>query len=250
MILVKAGGSAVTDKKKEFTPRMDVIEKVADQLSRSGKQIILIHGGGSFGHPLAKKFGLQHGFTEKSQIEGVSRTRYSMTELNQLIVSTFIKKGIHAVSVQTSACFVCEDARISLSFLEPVERFLKLGCVPVLYGDVVTDTKMGFCILSGDQIVSYLARKFNPERVIFGLEVDGLYTKDPQYRDAELIREVTFSDLKSVGGGETGDVTKGMKGKLSEIENMRGVEVDLINLTKEGTLLKALKGDITGTRIR
>ncbi|MBU7029644.1 MAG: isopentenyl phosphate kinase family protein [Theionarchaea archaeon] len=250
MIIIKLGGSAITDKTQDFTPRLEVIENAAAQISRIQEQVILVHGGGSYGHPLAREFELHRGFKDKSQLKGVSQTRYAMTELNQLIVSHLIMKGVPAVAVQPSACFLCENKRIKRSFLDPVKKLLELQCVPVLYGDVVTDLEMGFCILSGDQIVSYLAEKVSPKKVIFGLNVDGLYTKDPNHEDAELIRDITFSDLNSISGGETGDVTKGMKGKLAEIMRMKGIEVDLINLLKDKTLIKAVTDEVEGTRIR
>jgi isopentenyl phosphate kinase len=250
MIIIKLGGSAITDKRKDFTPRKAVIEKTAEQLSNVNQGIVVVHGGGSYGHPLAKEYELHKGYRDVSQLQGLSQTRYSMTELNQLVVSCFIKRGIPAVSVQPSACFVCTNKRISSGFLEPVTRLLDLECVPVLYGDVVTDSELGFCILSGDQIISYLAETLKPEKVIFGLEVDGLYTKDPKYEDAQLIQDISFSDLYTISGGETGDVTKGMKGKLAEIGRIKGIEVNLINLTREGTLKKAVNGEVEGTRIR
>lgn len=250
MIIIKLGGSAITDKTQKFTPRVEVIEHVADQVSRIEEQAILVHGGGSYGHILAKEFELHKGFKSKNQLKGVSQTRYSMTELNQLILSHLMMKGVPAVAVQPSACFVCENTRIVHSFLEPVKNLLELQCMPVLYGDVVTDSEMGFCILSGDQIISYLAEKLNPRKVIFGLDVDGLYTTDPTHKNAELIKDITFSDLNSVPGGETGDVTRGMKGKLAEIGRIKGIEVDLINLLKEETLVKAVADEVEGTRIR
>lgn len=250
MIIIKLGGSAITDKTQDFTPRLEVIESAAAQISCIQEQVILVHGGGSYGHPLAREFELHRGFKRKNQLKGVSQTRYAMTELNQLVVSHLIMKGVPAVAVQPSACFLCENKRIKHSFLEPVKKLVELQCVPVLYGDVVTDSEMGFCILSGDQIVSHLAEKVNPKKVIFGLNVDGLYTKDPKFEDAELIREITFSDLNFISGEETGDVTKGMKGKLAEIMRMKGTEVNLINLLKDKTLSKAVSDEVEGTRIR
>jgi isopentenyl phosphate kinase len=251
MIIIKTGGSAITDKNIPYIPRKGVMREVAEQLSHYDHGIILVHGGGSFGHHRAKKYKLHRGFSDPSQVKGVAETRLSMINLNTLVVSSLLEAGIAAVSVQPSACFVCTTARISASFLDPVKNLLELPSVPVLYGDVVTDTTMGFCILSGDQIVSYLASIFHPERVIFGLNTDGLYTRDPLYEDAELIGTISFSDLATIGGEETGDVTGGMKGKLAEIARMEGlgVEVNLINLTKKGTLLRALQGRVEGTII-
>ena len=251
MIIIKTGGSAITDKTSPFTPRHHVIKEVAEQVSRFSGEIIMVHGGGSYGHPLAKEYHLQLGFSTPSQVIGVSRTRLSMTDLNTLVVSALIESGIPAVSIQPSACFTCRETRISVSFLDPVRNLLNLPAVPVLYGDVVTDETMGFCILSGDQIVSYLASAFHPEKVIFGLNTDGLYTKDPVHEDAHLLKRISFSDLATISGGETGDVTRGMKGKLAEISRLggKGIEVNLINLTKKGRLLGALQGRVEGTTI-
>jgi isopentenyl phosphate kinase len=249
MIIVKLGGSAVTDKSKDFTPRLEVIENVASQLSDITDPLVLVHGGGSYGHPLAKEYSLHKGFSDTRQLSGVSQTRYSMTQLNQIILSILLRHGVNAVSVQPSACFVCRSKRISGAFLEPVTGLLALGCIPVLYGDVVTDLEMGFCILSGDQIVSYLAGALNPRKVIFGLEVDGLYTEDPRSEGARLVKDITFADLESISAGEVGDVTSGMKGKLQEISRISEIEVDLINLTRETTLIRAVSGEVDGTRI-
>ncbi|MBU7032100.1 MAG: amino acid kinase, partial [Theionarchaea archaeon] len=45
--------------------------------------------------------------------------------------------------------------------------------------------------------------------------------------------------------------TRGMKGKLAEISRLggKGIEVNLINLTKKGRLLGALQGRVEGTTI-
>ncbi|MBU7013277.1 MAG: isopentenyl phosphate kinase family protein [Theionarchaea archaeon] len=249
MIIIKLGGSAVTDKSKDFTPRPEVIENAASQIGEVSEQVILVHGGGSYGHPLAKEYCLHKGFSDLGQLSGVSQTRYSMTQLNQIILSILLRHGVSAVSVQPSACFICKNKRISHSFLEPVKGLLALGCTPVLYGDVVTDTEMGFCILSGDQIVSYLAGALSPRKVVFGLEVDGLYTEDPRTESAHLLKDITFADLDSISAGEVGDVTLGMKGKLQEISEIPGIEVNLINLIRENTLTKAVSGEVDGTRI-
>lgn len=252
MILIKAGGSAITDKGKDFTPRLKVIENIAHQISQIDEDIILVHGGGSYGHPLAHEFSLHKGLTHESQLPGVSQTRYSMTQLNQIVLSFFILNKTPAVAVQPSACFMCTNKRISHSFLEPVKKLLELQCIPVLYGDVVVDTEQGFCILSGDQIISYLTQEFDIEKVIFGLEIEGLYTKAPQKDGAQLVTDITFDELESISGEETGDVTRGMKGKLQEIKIMgeKGIEVYLINITKEDTLLKAVNNKRVGTRIK
>ena len=54
--------------------------------------------------------------------------------------------------------------------------------MPVLYGDVVLDVedKIKMAVLSGDQIVKYLAENLKPKKVVLGSDVDGIYNKDPK----------------------------------------------------------------------
>ena len=45
--------------------------------------------------------------------------------------------------------------------------------------------KIKMAVLSGDQIVKYLAENLKPEKVVLGSDVDGIYNKDPKkYPDA------------------------------------------------------------------
>ncbi|MFN8459248.1 MAG: hypothetical protein U0401_32125 [Anaerolineae bacterium] len=54
LVLLKLGGSVITDKTKPFTARMDVIERLAQEINhaltdRGGDlQLIIGHGAGSF----------------------------------------------------------------------------------------------------------------------------------------------------------------------------------------------------------
>ncbi|MFI5416812.1 MAG: gamma-glutamyl kinase, partial [Nitrososphaerales archaeon] len=50
MILIKLGGSIITNKEKPLSPRISTIDKISKQLKKIHEPIILVHGGGSFGH--------------------------------------------------------------------------------------------------------------------------------------------------------------------------------------------------------
>jgi isopentenyl phosphate kinase len=138
-----------------------------------------------------------------------------------------------------------------------LKKMLKIGFVPVLYGDAVLDSKKGFAILSGDQIVSSLATKLGAARIIMGADVDGLYTADPKAdSSARLIEHVTLEELKSlkhkIEGSKATDVTGGMLGKVQEIKIAieHDIETVIVNATKPLRVYKALKGEkVTGTVI-
>ncbi len=132
-----------------------------------------------------------------------------------------------------------------------------MGFVPVLYGDVVLDLedKIKMAVLSGDQIIKYLAENLKPEKVVLGSDVDGIYNKDPKkYSDACLLKVVTsYNDLESADSTQTVDVTGGMGGKLNELLELTkiGIESEIINASHDNNIKRALKGEKgIGTLIR
>ena len=254
MIILKLGGSLIPDKTRQFRVRGSVLKRLADEIKKGVTgELIIVHGGGSFGHPAANRYRLQDGFKNKEQIEGIVLTRKAMGELSRSVINAFHERKLPVVAVQPSANITCKKGRIEDINTEVVKRFLELGTIPVLFGDVVIDKDTGFCILSGDQITTFLAEKFKADRVIFAADVDGIHDRNPKkFDDAKLIPEIASTDkdiLNSLGTQE-GDVTGGIKGKLKEIIVLaeRGVPSQIINATVPGRLKKALSGEkVTGT---
>jgi len=60
--------------------------------------LIVVHGGGSFGHPVAKQYGINEGYKDSSQIIGFSKTHQAMTVLNNLVVDSLINQDIPAIA--------------------------------------------------------------------------------------------------------------------------------------------------------
>ena len=59
IVLVKLGGSLITEKKSQ-TPKIreSNIKKISEIISKINKNIILVHGAGSYAHPLVKKYNI------------------------------------------------------------------------------------------------------------------------------------------------------------------------------------------------
>jgi len=219
--------------------------------------LIVVHGGGSWGHPLAKQYGIKEGYRELSQIMGFSKTHQAMTTLNKLVVDALINHNISAVAVQPSSCIITKMGRIYVMEERPLTKLLEMGFVPVLYGDAVLDSDIGFSILSGDQLVSSLATRLDVDRIIIGVDVNGLYTADPKVNpDARLIKHITLSKLKNlqhkIEEAKVTDVTGGMLGKIIELMPAieRGIRAMIVNAAKPNNVYKALKGEkVVGTII-
>lgn len=256
--ILKIGGSVITDKNGELAARTQVIDRLADETQRAGlKNLIIVHGGGSFGHPAAKEFALKEGLKNANQLIGFAETHHFMTVLNGLVMDSLIMHGVPAVSVTPSSCVTTENGRIRSLEDAPLKMLVKMGFLPVLYGDAVVDTQLGFTILSGDQLVSVLALRFNAERIIMGVDVDGLYNADPKTQEnAKFFQRLTLNEVRklkdSIVRPTTSDVTGGMFGKITELLPAveRGIPVSIVNAAKPNYIYKALRGDKTeGTLI-
>ena len=256
--VLKLGGSVITNKEKPLTPNLPAIERLTSEISLANvSRLVLVHGGGSFGHPTAKQYAIEEGYRDRSQIMGFSKTRQAMTTLNKLVVDSLIQHNIPAVTVQPSSCTITKQGRINVMEERPLRKLLEMGFMPVLYGDAVLDSDKGFAILSGDQLVSSLATRLEAERIIIGIDVDGLYTLDPKTDPkARLIKHITPHELRKmqhkIGKARVTDVTGGMLGKVLELMPAveKGIKVIIANAAKPSNVYKALKGEsVVGTVI-
>ena len=245
----------VTVKDQEFTADHGNIRRLAEEIKAAWPTpVVIVHGGGSFGHPVAKKYGIAGGFTSDRQTPGFAKTHQAMVDLNTIIVKAFLDAGIPAMSVSPSSFIATDDGRISNIDLEIVGRLVVRGVLPVLFGDAVLDRKKGFTILSGDQLAVRLAVSLGATRLIFGVDVDGVYTSNPKLSpEARLIDRLESDKIDGfvkIGESLATDVTGGMLGKVSEARAavVKGVEVQFVNATKPDVILKALKGEpVAGT---
>ncbi len=246
MILIKFGGSVITDKSRYRTFNADRVKRLCKEIRDSGEKVIVVHGAGSFGHVLAKENNLNDGFKNESQIPAVAQVCYDMRDLNGMIVKELNDAGLPAVSVPTGSCFMMKNRELIINDPAVLKSMFDKGIMPVMFGDVVMDTELGFAICSGDQIMERLKEIFEPSRVIFVSDIDGLYDKDPKNnKDAKLIENVDRDVLKSVETDITvADVTGGVRGKMETMLRMcsEGCDCVLVNGTVEGRLLTLLKG--------
>ena len=245
----------VTVKDQEFAADHGNIRRLAEEIKAAWPTpLVIIHGGGSYGHPVAKKYGIAGGFKSERQIPGFARTHQAMVDLNALIVKAFLDAGVSAMSVSPSSFISTVDDRISKVDFEIVGRLVVRGILPILFGDAVLDKLKGFTILSGDQLAVRLAVALGASKLIFGVDVDGVYTTNPKLSpEARLIDRLEFEKIDGfveIGESLSTDVTGGMLGKVSEArEAVRvGVEVQFVNATEPDVIFKALKGEpVAGT---
>lgn len=261
LIIIKFGGSIITDKNSP-TPELrkdiltNLIEQLAEIYNTKTRKIILVHGAGSFAHPIAKKYELKKGAHTKEQILATADINTSMMKLNTIVTEMLVAQGVPAVGLPPHAFITQNNGLLESIPLKKIDKYLDLEMIPVLYGDMVLDEGINASVLSGDAIVPYLGNKLRANRVIYVSDVDGIYTENPKINpNAELITLVNNENFESIIAGfeqhNQLDVTGEMKYKLLEIKSaLPGIQVQMLNGSKPKHLLAAVDSQNVGTTLQ
>ena len=258
-VILKIGGSAITDKTGELAANTEIINRLAEEIKRADlDNLIIVHGGGSFGHPTAQKYGIKDGYKEDpTQKLGFAETHHVMTVLNGLVMDALIWHEVPAVSVAPSSFIITENGKVKYFDETILKSVAKMIFTPVMYGDAVFDDKLGFTVLSGDQLVAYLAIKYKASKIVIGSDTDGLFDSDPKTNpNAKPYKHLTLAELKQIqpklGKAAGTDVTGGMAGKIAELIPAveAGVHITITGATKGLSVYRALTDQsILGTEI-
>jgi isopentenyl phosphate kinase len=220
-VLLKLGGSVLTRKGGQGDIMADQLERIGETIgSRSRIPLAIIHGAGSCGHPEARKYGLTGGLS-RINLEGVGITHQAVSRLNTELVAALQRHGCTAIGIHPLHAGYAENGRLVSMECRQIQEMVSRSMVPVLHGDVVMDGVKGASIISGDQLVVYLARAIRFGRIGLATDVPGVLDGD------RVIPEVTPSSVGTFpikASGHT-DVTGGMKGKVRE----------LLDLARDGT---------------
>ena len=85
MILIKLGGSIITNKEKPLSARKKTIDSILKQIGKIKEPVIIVHGGGSYGHYWSVKYDM-HTKPAKTKPKGVAIVKNSMIGLNKIIL--------------------------------------------------------------------------------------------------------------------------------------------------------------------
>ena len=260
LIIIKLGGSIITFKDQPLTPNYQAIDKIANFIKELKKiyKIIIVHGGGSFGHYWSLKYNM-HTKPFAYSDEGIARVRESMIKLNSIIVEKFISTNLKPFSIHAST-FVFNNSVCSEQILDMMNMIKNNDIIPLTYGDVVHTSHGNFSILSGDTLMKILSINLNPRFSIFTTNVDGIYDNPINGRLISNILQnknknllTNNHDTKIEYSKMLFDVTGGMKRKISESINIvnEGIPVYLINGFYPERIMDIINGnDFIGTSIK
>jgi isopentenyl phosphate kinase len=262
LVFVKLGGSVITVKTEPEVPRPEVIARLAGEIAAAlsaapdtasrpeeGIRLVLGHGSGSFGHPVAQRYGTHRGVRTSAGWRGFAHVAAAAARLSRLVADALLDAGVPVWALQPSASALCRGGDLISLATAPVEAALAHGLVPLLHGDVALDELQGGTIISTEQILAYLARRLYPTRLIMVGEVDGVFEGDPLRNPAARpIPEITAANWArvrtSLGGSHAADVTGGMLAKVEQMAalagELPGLTVHFLSGLRPGALQSAL----------
>lgn len=274
VVLVKLGGSLITDKRKPGTARPAVLRRLAREIAGAlaaaaaggpGLRLVVGHGSGSFGHVAAARAGLHRGPLAAGRPEtlaGVTATQAAARDLHCRVIAALDRAGALPFSIAPGSALVAAGGRPAAFAVEPVALALALGLIPVVFGDVVLDREWGASIASTETVFAELTARLpllpppatgtlRVARAIWLGETAGVY--DEAGRTVPEVTAANAAAVRTAARGAAGtDVTGGMLHRLDTALALAagGVESLIVDGTVPGLLAGALAGEaVPGTRV-
>jgi len=243
VIVLKLGGSVITEKDSPETLDGAALDAAADAVAGADAagDLVVVHGGGSFGHHRAERHGAgtDDGVADAGAVVDVHG---AMTTLNRFVLDRLHRRDVPALPVHPLSAGA-RDAGGDLS-LPPgtVETMLGEGFVPVLHGDLLAHAGEGATVVSGDELAVRVAEAVDADRIGLCSTVPGVLDAD----GAVLPRVDSLDDVAgALGDSDATDVTGGMAAK---VRTLLSLSTPAFVFGPEG-LSAFLAGESPGTRV-
>ncbi|QAU11422.1 acetylglutamate kinase [Halorubrum sp. BOL3-1] len=247
-VVLKLGGSLITEKTRPETLDDAALDAACDAVAEalaSGAvdRLVVVHGGGSFGHHHASEHGVSTTAGTRDA-DAVAAIHGAMKRLNADVGERLRERGVPAVPVHPlslAARVDGADGELGLP-LGSTATLLDEGFVPVLHGDGVATAGSGVTVVSGDELVVDLATGLGARRVGVCSTVPGVLDGD-----GDVIREIDeFAAVAdALGASDATDVSGGMAAKVREL---LALDAPAHVFGADG-LTPFLRGEDAGTRV-
>ena len=260
LVFIKLGGSLITDKNKPETARLELIEALAGAIRRGlderpEMRIVLGHGSGSFGHMAASQYNTREGVRTAEEWRGFQETWAAAHKLNQIVLERCQEAGLPVINFPPSAMVVTEKYRIRQWDVRPMQAALDQQLMPVIFGDVVFDSRVGGTILSTEDLFEHLSKILRPKRILLaGIEA-GVWADYP--RCSKILERIDGEHCEALDvrvlGSASVDVTGGMESKVRLMRRLvrhyPEMQVQIFSAVEPGMLYRAMLGEALGTTI-
>ena len=242
-VVVKLGGSVITVKDKPYTIDRRSLERAADAIAvyysrwkAAPPRIVVVHGGGSFGHYEVERLTREKGVLGPLE---ASIVQASMLDLAREVLRVFLDLGVPA-TLHPPHTYCSGDSCHYAPFL----RDTLYGLVPVTYGDMVY-TERGAKVLSGDDLAAEIADALRARCLIYVTRKGGLVSAT-----GRVLSRYTGTEKLMEEEQEGFDVTGGIGRKIrAAMEFARSHPNAVVRIVGLDDLLAVLEGGEAGTEV-
>lgn len=232
--VLKIGGSILTDRERYCTLDPGSLRRVAEALAGwlpgARCRVVLVLGGGSFGHNVVVEHGLGLDGRHRCPAEVFELTA-RLFELKVALARELAARGIAAMPLQETTLFgLRKDGTLRLARPAALARCLAGGWLPLLTGGPLPDHRNSFVPVSSDRLVLPLAEVFPVRRYVVLTDRPGLC--DPTAPGSPPVRRVRADQHSDAVGllwpSSKIDVTGGMGGKLQAVLQLAAAGVEAV----------------------
>ncbi len=257
-VIVKIGGSFITDKNQPESLKEDRVRKIAREIAaavQTGKvSLMLTHGAGSYGHIAAKQYRAQEGSHPHFGWLAFYQIRQDMMKLNLRILQLCAEEGLFPITVQPSAIAMACGGKLHFMDTRSIRLLLDSDQIPLIHGDIILDEKQDFTIASTEDQIEKLSDYIFFHRIVLISDVAGVL--DAQGKVIPKIDQKNYPSIINQLGGSAGlDVTGGMKSKVEQmyhlIQNNPAIQAVIVSGESDpGIIASSILGEgKTGTMI-
>ena len=256
--IVKLGGSIIT-KKKSGKPviRRRVVSALCREIAQAYAtdptlHLLVLHGAGSLGHPLARKYKVANAPLDTQRLLGIGKIMTNMRRLTEMIATMLRQAGAPAIPLQTSSLVYGGDEGLHISGEMIVKKIIQARGIPVCGGDILFTSQGTSAIASADALAVLFAKHYQANHILFATDVAGVYQSFPPQAGEKPTASLSRQQLKqlletTISQPET-DLTGNMRGKLKALLLLEHTKVTVFKGVRS-SMKNALAGKSVGTTI-
>ncbi len=258
LVFLKLGGSLITDKTTPMTARVDILQRLAGEITAGlaanpELRLVIGHGSGSFGHVPASRYHTYQGSRSREQWLGFCEVWSAARKLNQIVIESLTAAGLPVIAFPPSASAVTASRQVVSFDLTALKQALLANLIPVVNGDVIFDLQQGSTILSTEEVFSSMAPILHPQRILLAGSEAGVWADYPACTHLlpRLTPAILAQGIPGLQGSAATDVTGGMRqkviGMLALAEQLPGLEIVIFSGALPGLVQQALGGASPGS---
>jgi len=246
-IVIKIGTNVLTDNsgRIDYKTMKNLVDDIV-KIKKQGKEILLVTSGA-----------IGAGMAELNIVKRPEEVKMQQAcaAIGQSILISKYRQFFNKHNIKVAQILLAydnlSDTRSEINFGNSINTLLKLNAIPIINeNDPISINEIGPSFGDNDKLSAMVAKEVKAEILIILTVVNGLYDKDPESKDAKIIRDVHKFDNKIINlGGKSVLGVGGIKTKIAaaKLATEAGILTIMANGKRKNTLIELIEGKELGT---